>query len=195
MDIGTGIFLGMVLLGVIALYIATRDRWKWRKFVIRGGAVCCALLLTIWGGLAATAAYENRTVPVHAYQGLQVTDTKADVRFKKGEPTEISKAIWGYATDSQAWETVVLFSGEQIRAIFYGGNCTYCNTLNGISIGTSYDTVIEKLGQPNTVSTSKDGLSRYLSFKDTNMVVRMARGRVDAVGVYNPRVGPPEFAG
>lgn len=194
MDIGTGIFLGMLFLGVIALYIATSERWRWRKIVIWGSAGCCALLLAIWGGFAAIAAYENRIVPVNAYQGLQVTDSKADVRFKKGEPTEISKAIWGYATDGQEWDTVVLFSGEQIQAIFYGGNCTYCNALNGISIGTSYDTVIEKLGQPTTVSVSKDGLSRYLSFKDTNMVVRMARGRVDAVGVYNPRVGPPEFA-
>jgi len=194
MDIGTGIFLGMASLSVIALYIATRDRWKWRRIIVRGGAGFCALLLVIWGGLAATAAYENRIVSVHAYQGLLVTDSKPDVRFKKGEPTEISKEIWAYPSDAQALDTVVLFSGEQIRAIFYGGTCTYCNTLNGMNIGTGYDTVIEKLGQPTTVSSSKDGLSRYLSFKDTNMVVRMARGRVDAVGVYNPRIGPPEFA-
>lgn len=193
MDVGTSIFLGFTLLGVITLYIATRDRWKWRKIVVRSSAGCCLFLLIVWGGVAATAAYQNRLVPIHGYQGLQVTDSKADVRFKKGEPTAVSEPIWAYAADDKTWDTVIVFKGEVIRAIFYEGTCTYCNALNGINIGTSYEAVIEKLGQPTMTSASKDGLYRLLSFKDTHMVLRMARGQVDAVGIYNPRVGPPEY--
>jgi hypothetical protein len=34
---------------------------------------------------------------------------------------------------------------------------------------------------------------RYFSFKDSNMVVRIAQGKVNAIGIFNPAVGPVEY--
>ena len=34
MDVGTGIFLSAIFLGLIALFIGTKDRWKWKKIIL-----------------------------------------------------------------------------------------------------------------------------------------------------------------
>lgn len=34
MELGTGIFLSTLFLGTIALFIATKDRWNWKKILL-----------------------------------------------------------------------------------------------------------------------------------------------------------------
>lgn len=52
MTIGTGIFLSSVFLGLIALFIATKDRWNWgkglKKMALWSGAIGVVLGLSIW---------------------------------------------------------------------------------------------------------------------------------------------------
>ena len=49
MNLGLAIFLSAVFLGTVALYIATMDRWNWKKIIIR--PLLGVLLLLVVGGV------------------------------------------------------------------------------------------------------------------------------------------------
>ena len=118
MNLGLAIFLSAVFLGTVALYIATMDRWNWKKIIIR--PLLGGLLLVVLSGVGLLlwvywpqAEKTTRTVrleelgpfPLFNLAGDIVTkvplgSSKADVRFLKGEPTETSKVPdrWRYST-------------------------------------------------------------------------------------------------
>ena len=175
------------------LYLYTRDRWKWRKIAIRtllGVLVLGGALAIIVGGYF---AYETRVVAVTNFMGLKLPDTKADIKFKKGIAQHESEALWGFRDKDGKWESLVRFRNEKVRWIVYIGDCTYCNSLNGLGIGTSYEELINKLGTPTQVSPSGDGLKRLVSFAKTNQFFQLERGRVFGFGIYDPASGPIEY--
>jgi hypothetical protein len=47
MEIGTAIFLSSVMLGTIALYIATMDRWPWKRVAQAFGLFVLAIIVVI----------------------------------------------------------------------------------------------------------------------------------------------------
>ena len=49
MSVGEGIFYGLVSLGIIYLYIQTKDRWNWKKIVFRffGGIIGLVLIAVL----------------------------------------------------------------------------------------------------------------------------------------------------
>ena len=57
MTVGTAIFLSAVILGAVALYGLTMDRWDWRQLLlrhVRPGAILLAIAIpilapAIWG--------------------------------------------------------------------------------------------------------------------------------------------------
>lgn len=60
---------------------------------------------------------------------------------------------------------VVRFKDGKVRIVGYVATPAQIITpsLQGFTIGTVYDKVVEKLGQPDHVSTSLDGLQRMVS--------------------------------
>ncbi len=193
MDVGAGIFWGLVFLGLIVLYLFTRDRWKWRKIVLRTLFGVVALGSVIGSIAFGYSVYENRVVAVAEFMGLKLSDTRGDIKFKKGASLLQNESEWAYKDRDGNWETVVKFRSEKVRMIQYVGICTYCNSLNGLGIGTNYERLIEKLGTPTFVSTSDDGLMRLVSFAKTNQFFQLAEGKVIGFGIYDPTGGPVEF--
>jgi hypothetical protein len=60
----------------------------------------------------------------------------------------------------------------------------------------SYDSPEElnaKLGQPAFISKSKDGLRRIYSYDKYNIVAEFKAGKISALGIYNPALGPMRF--
>jgi len=54
MSIGTAIFLSSLFLGLVALFAATKDRWRWGQFVKRLALTVASILLLAalaWGGV------------------------------------------------------------------------------------------------------------------------------------------------
>ena len=119
MDVGTGIFLGAIFLGVVGLYITTRDRWNWRKLILRPLLALVAFVVVVGVGIWAKDRYDDRVVPVEAFMGLTLKDTPNDVKFKKGEPEVFDDDLWLYKDSDGNWANSITYKKDKIRAVSY----------------------------------------------------------------------------
>jgi membrane protein YdbS with pleckstrin-like domain len=69
MELGTGILLSAVFLGTVALFIATKDRWNWKKIFLWPLGVIVGL--GVVGGSIAYLyqQYEDRPRKIHRAMG------------------------------------------------------------------------------------------------------------------------------
>lgn len=202
MTVGEGIFWGAIVLALVGLYAATKDRWKWKRIVKWGIGLPLMLLVLGAAGVWATKTYEARVQPQTAFGGLALASTEGDVKFTKGEPSEvIEDGLWVYYAGSGSAKLesagyVVRFKGGKVRYIRYLASPDQIVTpdLHGFSIGASYDQVLEKLGPASHVVTSDDGLLRWLSYEKLNTFYTFEKAQVRELGIYDPAAGPLEFS-
>lgn len=184
MALGTGIFLSAFILSVVLLYNATKDRWRWRRILI-----WVAGLLVILPSLALVSAYvieriNDRPRAMESLWGIAIGSTMEDVLFLKGKPDSKLGGRWFYDIDADEsdMDYVVNF-GKTGRSVRYvgvtSGGPIY--EVNGIEFGDSYESVIGRLGKPDYVSISEDGLSRGLSFKEYKMWIGLSKGEVEVI--------------
>jgi len=88
MELGTGIFLSAIFLGAVALFIATKDRWNWKKILLWPLGVIVGLLVVGWAAAYVYDQYEARPKKVDELWGIKLGASVADVKFSKGEPTQ-----------------------------------------------------------------------------------------------------------
>lgn len=86
MSIGDGIFLSAVLLSIVGLYAATKDRWSWKRIAKWGLILPVAVLAILALGVWLYSVYDERPIAQESFEGLKLSSTPADVRFLKGEP-------------------------------------------------------------------------------------------------------------
>jgi hypothetical protein len=203
MSIGDGIFFSAILLSVVGLYAATKDRWNWKRIAKWGIGAPVALGAFLATGLWGYSTYENRSTKQTQFEGVSLSSSSSDVRFLKGEPIHknSSEDLWVYdahSGSSQSEDAVLLvqFRNERIRHITYWANERQIVNpyLLGFTIGSNYEAVLQKLGEPSNVSTSADGLNRVLSFEKYNCFFEFQRGRVRTFGIYDPAGGPVKFS-
>ena len=86
MELGTGIFLSAVFLGTVGLFVATKDRWNWKKIFLWPLGVIVGL--GIVGGSIAYLyrQHEDRPRKLTELWGVSLNDSTGDVKFKKGKP-------------------------------------------------------------------------------------------------------------
>lgn len=195
MELGTGIFLSAVFLGIVALFIATKDRWNWKKILLWPSGVLLALAVIGGAGLYLYEKYESRPRKVTELWGIALADTASDIKFKKGEPT-ISKDgnVWQYRpTETSDYSYAVIFKGDQIKAIVYFGAMYSAPIIHGVGHYDSPEETNNKLGQPSFVSRSIDELQRIHSYEKYNIMTQYEAGKLLAIGIYNPSLGPMRF--
>lgn len=85
MELGTGVFLSAVFLGTVALFIATKDRWKWKKIFLWPLAV--VVVLSLVGGMVGYAykQYEERPKVPSEFKGIQLGEKFQDAIFRHGK--------------------------------------------------------------------------------------------------------------
>lgn len=198
MELGTGIFLSAVFLGIVALFIATKDRWNWKKILLWPSSVLLALAVIGGAGLYLNEKYESRPRKVTELWDISLTDTANDIKFKKGEPNERSKTdgLWmaykPYETLDGSY--VIYFEdGSQIRSIVYFGPMYNGPRIPSVGHYDSPEELNSKLGQPSFISRSKNELKRILSYDKYNIVAQFEAGKLSAVGIYNPEFGPMRY--
>lgn len=200
MTVGEGIFWGAIVLALFGLYTTTKDRWQWKRIATWGvGALLLLVavgILGVWG----TESYENRVQPVNSFGGLTLKSTEDDVRFTKGDPSEVADGLWLYYAGSGAAKPenavyAVRFKDNKVRLIGYAATLDQVVTpdLQGFTIGASYAQVIEKLGHPDHLSVSDDGLKRMASYSRLNTFYTFERAKVKDLGIYDPGAGLMEF--
>jgi hypothetical protein len=221
----TAVFLGMValyistheggflvavfvLLGVVALYVSTRDRWDWKKLVRKtiGWSIVVAGTLLVLYALVGLGLYihqrrvalsESKPIVQDRYWDITLGATKADVKFVKGKPTTEGDT-WvynetpapGYAEDTMY---TIFFNADRVCGVL--GQGARFEGLQRITNYSTLDDLREKFGEPTEVRTSADNLRRWFLYGKYHLVFQMSMNKVEAVGVYDPRVcsiGPEE---
>jgi hypothetical protein len=190
MELGTGLFLSAVFLGTVALFIATKDRWNWKKIFLWPLGVIFGL--GIVGGLY--QQYEDRPRKLKELWGVSINDSAGDVKFNKGEPTTRDKDVWVYRPyETIEGDYVVFFKNDRVRSVMYFGPMYNAPSLHGVGHYDSPQELDKKLGPPSYVSHTKDELSRIYSYEKFNIVVHFSEGKMSGLGIYDPAMGAFKF--
>lgn len=162
MDTGTGLFCGLVILGIIYLYTQTKDRWNWKKIVFSIIGIFLLLLgiflASLWWPKQLTPIAEtDKPKLITSYDGISLGDTLADVEFKKGKVKTyeefFKKKIENKSDDmyliDKSFGFYTEIKGKTVTAIVKGCNSdeSYSIEINGISCGNSSEKIIERFGK------------------------------------------------
>lgn len=202
MTIGTGVFLSAALLGIIILFVATKDRWNWRRVAKWAIAAPLMLVSALVVGFWAYSWYEARPRLQAEFWGLKLSATQADVKFLKGEPSEIiDGGRWVYyeldpiSKDVLSGYVVEWKSGAPRSVRYATAKANYRHpSMQGFEVGAAYEGVIKELGKPSHSATSTDGLERVISYAEYQTFYRFEKGELKSYGIYNPAIGPMDFA-
>lgn len=119
MTLGLGIFLSSLFFGTIALFIATKDRWNWKKIILS----LLAILVVTLGLFYAYFLYQDMPKIENSFWEIPLNATKADVKFMKGKPSETKDDVWRYIKkDTHGnWETIyiVQFDEDKVWSVSY----------------------------------------------------------------------------
>jgi len=187
-SIGAGIFFGLLALSFVILIVKTRDRWKWgRIFTVIIGLPILAVSVII-----GMEYYDYMPKPTLEFAGLTLNMPVDDVRFLRGEPSEISGTSKGGHLSMYPFRDygdtglIVSHNEERVTAIGIIGDSDFSISIYGLSLGSEYKTVIDKLGETFQVKKHSE-FYRSLYFKQYNVVIGIQQGRVIHLGIaINP---------
>lgn len=189
MSVGDGIFGAALILGFVALYLGTKDRWRWKR--IMGGLLASVLGLSfavgLWVGWLKWS--ESRPRVATGMWGVYLGAKQSDVLFTKGEPTtRVSDERWEYIAGPEGSEYAVIISfvGRQVTEVLSLGNRLYMPTPDGVSGYESIQQLLARYGEPQETGLSADGLVRTYRFREHNLLVSFDKGGMIGVGVVAP---------
>ena len=195
MELGTGIFLSAIILGTVAIFIATKDRWSWKKIVLWPLGIIVGLAV-IGGSITYLyQQYEDRPRKLTELWGVSLNESAGDVKFKKGEPTRrVDNDLWVYRPyQTIEGDYVVYFRNDRVRSVIYFGPMYNGPSVHGVGNYDSPQELDAKLGPPSYVSRSKDELRRAYSYEKFNIVAHFEAGKMSALGIYDPAAGAFRF--
>jgi hypothetical protein len=109
MSIGTAIFLSSIVLGLIALYATTKDRWRWGLFAKRvalGLVSVFAITAFAWLGFYLWERFPMTAARQTEYSRIKIGTSPSEVNYIKGPPTivygEMSKDA-----DWKGWQQII----------------------------------------------------------------------------------------
>lgn len=197
MSLGTSIFLSVVLLSVVILFAATKDRWNWKRIAKWAVATPLVLAALIFGGAYLQDIWQSRLTPQTSFEGFSLAASPADVKFAKGEPHKVeSDNQWTYYSDDKQAAYQVQFRDNKLRYVLYfATDNKYANPyLLNLSKGDTTEEVKERLGEPTKVDTTENGLIRTFSYDKYNAIYTLEKNRIVAYGIYDPSQGLLKFS-
>lgn len=186
MSLGLGVFLSSILLSVTLIYLRTRDHWRWRKIALWFGIVTVGLPALVAGTYFTYQFYQNQPVRATELNGITVGAAKRDVLFLKGKPNlgqDTNNWVYWSEENVDRVLTIVEFHKDIVKTVAQMGSSYIA--INGVRIGDSYQSVIDRLGKPDIVSYASNGTGRLLSFKAIRTAIGFEKGEVDYLAVYD----------
>ncbi len=203
MSIGEGIFYGLVFLGIVYLYIQTRDRWNWKKIVFRlFGAIIGLVLIAvsidyIFDNFSRKSFIDNqKPKTITGMNGIELGGKISDVIFKTGAikdkkqedvyffPSEDNKR---FAIDKES-KTV-----RSIQHICSSNDLTYPNTyspkINGVKCGDSEFDIFTFYGREKiNVFCNKGGSGNLRKYEAVDFGVRyfLVTNKVQVITIHYP---------
>jgi len=185
------LFIGLVLgAGVVALYLATRDRWDWAQLVRRAFFALVIVIGAAWAWIYWSSL--PPTAPVTELWGIALGASESDVLFLKGEPDEISDPhTWVYMMSRNRTYNVVFGETDQVVSIRLVPGAGYSSGLPllGVRAGFDESRLIEQLGEPARVVALADDLRRAYLYPRLNALFILERGTVVSLGIYDTAAG------
>lgn len=181
-----------MMLAITALYIATRDRWRWKR--LAGWGAAGALALVTLGAFAVYVAdrASNQPEKMNSLWDIALGASQDDVLFLKGAPTEKEGNVWHYYDGNASNPAYLVKFDPKTKRVRVVGTVNQDPSFvaNGINPGQAYEAVLKRLGKPDHISSSEDKMSRLLSFKRYGMAVGFSGGAVEYIAVWDG--GRPE---
>lgn len=203
MELGTGIFLSSIFLGTVALYIATRDRWNWKKVFLWPLAVLFALSIVIGGGAYLYHLYDNKPRKINSYWDIPLGATTDDVLFAKGQPTNREADPnreadrWTYRLGSEThpdgWINVQFRDGKVWLVNYTAGPMYSAPKIKGIPHYAELDEIEKSLGKPSSISKAPDGTTRLYSFAQFNVFVEIEKNKIVSMGMFDGTQNAPRY--
>ncbi len=196
MSVRAAVLLSAVFIGVVALYLETRDQWNWTKLMRR---LILGLLLLV-GGIGGWIYWSSLppSSPVSEFWGIALGASKSDVRFLKGEPSEIVEpGTWVYVADrSRTYSLVFGNTDEIIRILAVSGPGFGSGaSLLGVRTGFGTQRLVDQLGEPSRVLRLPNDLRRAYLYTHLNAVFILEQSAVVSYGIYDVEAGDPYAEG
>ena len=203
MSLGLGIFLSSLFLGIIFLFVSTKDRWKWKKILFIW-PLCFVLVVGVIGGtwFYIYNYYENKpkTSIYEAYLNIPLNASEAELIFLQGDEYKTKRYSednnnihYLYITEDKNGINVRIKENKIWRISCYETTSYSCSSLNEIQIHDSANEVKEKLGEPSYVSISDDNTERVWAYEKFNIYMMLSKGQVDGIGIFEPILGIPKI--
>lgn len=197
MTLGTGIFLSALFLGIVILFVSSKDKNKWKR-VFKFGLLLLGVGVLAIGGYVGYQEWDSsRPKKASSLWGINLSDTKDDVIFKKGKApfTMDDTGYWVYP--AKPGETVlnntyvIGWKNGKLHFISSEPESGF-DEIQGIYYGQSTSADIEKkFGKPAEIKPSDDKTSRLYLYPQYQLFFTLTADRVDRFGVYDPNLGQP----
>lgn len=164
MGIGLGLFFGFVVVGLVYLYVSTKEQWNWSKIIKRTslilGGLFTLFILLAGGFLAKSKWWDARPLLITQLVGVSIGEKLTDVFFKHGDFKRESKADPNDKsredyenTDKHIFLTV---KDGTVRTVLYDCQEPDYKSMNGIACGDSGETIKEKFGERVRILCGKE---------------------------------------
>jgi hypothetical protein len=168
MSIGTSIFLSALLLGLIYLFLKTRNDWNWRKIliittVIAALAMVIILITIFWDEWFKKSneveAEKKYSGVIQSYQGVSLGENIANLEFKYGRLKPQGKTLGNVPIYTiEAKPNLVIYKNQSSDLVdFLGVDCTGSkDSFNGIKCGMNSDELLKQHGDKVKVWCPKE---------------------------------------
>jgi hypothetical protein len=217
MSTGLGIFLSSLVLGTIALFGVTKDRWNWRRIGRNTGLGLLAIAVIgavafFWDDLPIRFPIPKQT----EYAGLRLGMPQDQVKYDKGYPYEVGsedgKRVIEMTDlvekgknveDYREWrydmiEHHLILNFDPTKTRLTAIECYTISPLNrcpkiaGITDRNTEQEVIKRFGKPDTARIQSG--TKFLNYKNIGVHFMLQEGRVVTLGINDPGYIPQLWA-
>lgn len=191
MAVSDGIIWSTIVIVAFASIILLSMHKRWGTFIT---FLTVLVVLSTVLGMGAWLYNKNEIRPqvMSSLNGINLGMSEVDVILKKGEPDDTSDSVPG-ENEYSRWLLYLGYGTSYTYAYLRGPKDSmvvvdvcdvggYGSAL-GLSSSSSEEDVIEKLGQPSSISLNEDGTAKLISYPQWNAAFEIDRGRVNKVCV------------
>jgi len=202
MSLGLGIFLSSLFLGIIFLFVSTKDRWNWKKILLIWPLYFVLVVGVIGGGgFYIYNHYENKPITYDTYWDIPINSNITDILFLKGKASSISHAEnyeqkeMTYMENDDTYYDIRINDNNLIgiscrinKYSFFSNGFTplKCASINDININSRVDEIKALLGDPSSEFVSDDKLKRVWVYEKYRTYFVLKKSAVITLGIYNP---------
>ena len=204
MSLGLGIFLSSLVLGLVFLFLGTKDRWNWTKLILWPIGICAGLAIAFGTYIYISenirdhkASIPKPPKPHYSLSGFDLDMLKSEVKYLNGKPDKVikDKNTWiyhGRAVNTDPSQRIT-FHDDKICIIRYlpilrfGRDFAVSAVdIYGPTTGVTSESIIKRYGEPYKITISEDGLKRNYRYDKYNLNFTLRKNRVIYYDVFSP---------